>query len=45
MKEKKINLSFYLKRNSTKKELKIMDNRRQLDSQKIFPKLYKEALN
>ena len=36
---------FHANIHTIKKELKIMDNRRQLDSQKIFPKLYKEALN
>ena len=30
---------------SVKKQIKIMDNRRNLDSEKIFPNLYKEVLN
>ena len=33
------------KRNELKKELTILDNRRNLNSKKIFPELYEEVLN
>ena len=36
---------FHANIQTTKKELKIMDERRKLHSQKIFPQLYKEVLN
>jgi MoaA/NifB/PqqE/SkfB family radical SAM enzyme len=36
---------FYANIEEVKKQIKIMDNRRNLDSEKVFPILYKEVLN
>ena len=36
---------FYANIEEVKKQIKIMDNRRNLDSKKVFPNLYKEVLN
>ena len=36
---------FYANIDVTKKELEKMDRRRNLDSKKVFPKLYQEVLN